>query len=146
MSEVTNTVTGGILYSDRDTSKMFLFNNEFISGNVNNSDYDALVLPGGTLMGRIASSGLLVPLTSGASDGSQFPVGILAAPYTIEDGDTREVRICVSGTVDAAMIVLQGSDTLNTVISSKRLRDRIASDTVGILLENVGQIAGYDNQ
>jgi len=145
MSEVNNTVSGGMLVSNRDTAKMFLFNNDFITGQVNNSDYDPLTIPGGTLMGRIASSGLLVPLTSGASDGSQFPVGILAADYTIEDGATSNVRICVSGTVNEDMIILQGSNTLETVISSKRLRDRIASDTVGILLESVDQLGQYDN-
>lgn len=143
---VTNTVSGGMLISNRDASKMFLFNNDYISGNVNNSDYDDLTLPAGTLMGRISATGLLTPLASGASDGSQFPVGILATDYTIGAGDTIEVRICVSGEVDENMIELQGSDTLNTVISSRRLRDRIGSDTVGIILRSVEELSGYDNQ
>ena len=97
-------------------------------------------------MGRISASGLIIPLTSGASDGSQFPLGVLLEDTTIEGGDTQELTIAVAGDVVESKIKLQGSDTLNTVISGRRIRDRIGADTVGIKLVGADQMTGLDNQ
>lgn len=145
MSDVTSTYSGGILTSNYDTAKMFLFGNENQKANYNNSTYDVVELAVGTLVGRVSATGLIVPLESGASDGSQFPVGIVRADYSVEVGDTREIVFCVAGEVDENMIVFQGSDTLDTVVSGRRLRDRISSDTAGIVLKVVDQLSGLDN-
>lgn len=142
---ISSTYSGGILHTKYDNTKLCLFNNSFESGDVNNSDYDDLVLPIGTVMGRISATGLLTPLTSGASDGSQYPVGVLAANYTIVDGDTKEVRIVTGGEIDASLLDFQGSDTLSTVVDGKQLRDRLASDTVGLILRDVDQLSEFDN-
>lgn len=142
----TSSYSGGMRITNTDNAKMFLGHNSWADGQVNNSDYDPVDMPIGTLMGRITSSGLFTPLQSGASDGSQIPRGILAANYTIDDGDTVDVRICTGGEVDENLIVLQGSDTLNTVITGVRLRDRIAADTVGIVLRTVTELSDFDNQ
>ena len=135
-----------MLISNIDTSKTFGAGLRTATGNYTNSGYDDDVLAEGTVMGRISATGLLTPLTSGASDGSQFPVGILLTDYTVEGGDTIELTIAVAGDVDENKIVLQGSDTLDTVISGRRIRDRIGSDTVGIKLVGGTQLTGFDNQ
>lgn len=145
MGIVSSTYSGGMLVTKYDNSKMFLFNNSFEDGQVNNEDYDDLELAVGTLMGRVSATGLLVPLESGASDGSQYPVGVLAGAYSIVDGDTADVRICTAGEIDSSMIVLQGSDTLDTIIDGRQLRDRIAADTVGLILREVNQLSEFDN-
>lgn len=142
---VENTVQGGMLISNRDTSKMFLFGNSFEGGTVEAPD-DDLVLAGGTLMGRVSATGMLVPLESGASDGSQYPVGVLATNYAIAYGEEKEVKICTAGEIDSSFLVLQGADTLETVIDGRQLRDRIAADTVGLILRSVDQLSDFDNQ
>ena len=134
------------LITNFDTSKTFVWNVRTATANYTNSTYDDVTLQQGTLMGRISASGLIVPLTSGASDGSQFPLGVLLEDTTIEAGDTQELTIAVAGDVVESKIRLQGSDTLNTVISGRRIRDRIGADTVGIKLVGADQMTGLDNQ
>ena len=141
----SSTYAGGILTTKYDNSKLLIFNNSFTKGNVNNSTYDDVVLAVGTLMGRISATGLLTPLKSGASDGSQVPVGVLAGGFTIEDGTTKEVTLVVSGEIDESKIVFDGSDTLETVISGRRLKDMIAGDTVGLILKSVNELSEFDN-
>jgi hypothetical protein len=134
------------LITNFDRSKTFVWNARTETGNYTNSTYDDVTLLEGTLMGRISASGLLVPLTSGASDGSQFPVGIVLADTTIEAGDTAVITIVVAGDVVSSKVIFQGSDTLNTVVSGRRLVDRIGADTVGIKLVGDNQLTGQDNQ
>lgn len=128
-----------------DTRKIFVWNNRFESAKYNNSTYDDVTLKAGQVMGRIAASAYIVPLTSGASDGSQFPVGILAEDVTVEGGDIQDVNICVAGDVAADLLFFSGTDNLNTVVSDRRLVDRIGSDTVGIKLVGGDSMTNYDN-
>jgi len=130
-----------------DVSKIFVYGNRYAKANYTNSDsYDSVDLPAGTVMGRIAATGEVVPCASGASDGSQFPIGVLAQDYTVEAGDTVEVYFCVAGDVVESKLVFDGSDDLDTVISSKTMRDRIGSDSVGIKLVPSTELTAEDNQ
>jgi hypothetical protein len=115
-----------------DLSRIFVGQNRYEKGSYNNATYDPITLTVGTLLGRVSATGLLKPLDSDAVDGSQFPVGVLAETITVEDGTTEDIYFCVSGDVIASKIILAAGDTLDTVISSRRLRDRIGADTVGI--------------
>lgn len=148
MSE-NNTVlnNGQQAITNYDVTKIFVWNNRYDKADYTNSDlYDPVTLKAGTLLGRIAATGEVVPLKSGASDGSQYPVGILAQDVTVEEGDTVEVSYCVAGDVVEAKVILDGSDTMDTIISSRTIRDRIAADTVGIKLVGEDQLTGNDNQ
>jgi hypothetical protein len=129
-----------------DTSKIFLWNNRYENATYNNSAYGAVTLTAGTLMGRVAVTGWIKPLASGAADGSQFPVGVLANDITVDGGGLETVSICVAGDVAEEQIILQGTDTMEVTISSRRLRDRIAADTVGIKLVQRTDNSAYDNQ
>lgn len=138
--------TGQQMTINTDLSKIFVWNNRYESGTYNNATYDTVELAAGTVMGRVAATGNLKPLASGASDGSQYPVGILADDYAVEEGEDQEVAICVAGDVDQNKLVFDGSDTLTTEISGRQLRDRIAADTVGIKLVGGEPMTAYDNQ
>lgn len=129
-----------------DISKIFLWNNRYENALYNNSAYGSVTLLAGTLMGRVAATGWIKPLASGAADGSQFPVGVLANDIIVDGGALETVSICVSGDVAEEKIILQGTDTMEVTISSRRLRDRIAADTVGIKLVQATEMTGYDNQ
>ena len=143
-SQALNTGQQAII--NTDLSKIFLWNNRYENALYNNSAYDAVTLTAGTLMGRVSATGWVKPLASGASDGSQFPVGVLANDITVDGGDLVTVSICVAGDVAQEMIILQGADTMETTISSRRLKDRIGADTVGIKLVQSTEMTGYDNQ
>lgn len=137
--------TGNALFINTDTSKIFLWNNRYEEGFYNNSSYSAVTIPAGTLMGRNAATNYLKPLTSGASDGSQYPVGVLAKDYIVSASSTVQIFICVSGDVAEETVKLQGTDTLDTIISDRRIKDRIGSDTVGIILKDSTEMTGHDN-
>jgi hypothetical protein len=146
MGITSSNYSGGILTTKYDNSKIFIFDNEFTSGVVENDDaYDDLELEAGTIMGRITATGKLVPLASAASDGSQFPVGVLAANYTIDVLDEQTVQVCISGEVDETKLIFDGSDDLDTDVDGRILRDRIASDTAGIILKAVSEMSEFDN-
>lgn len=140
---VTN--TGQQVFVNTDLSKIFLWENRYVMAPYNNSAYTSVTLAAGTLMGRVASTGYIKPLASGASDGSQYPVGILADDFIVEGGDLLDLPICNYGDVDPAKIVFQGTDSLDTTVSDKRLRDRIASDTAGIRLVPTTEMTAPDN-
>ena len=127
-----------------DLSKIFLWNNRY-----EQADYTAsadITLPAGTLLGRIGSSGKVVPLTSAATNGSQYPVGILAQDTFVASGVTATLTFCVAGDVASDKVIYDGTDTEETVVELKRLKDRIGSDTVGIKLVASTSNSDYDNQ
>lgn len=126
-----------------DTAKVFLFNRRSAKGTIANSTYDDVVYPIGTVMGRISASGNLIPLESGASDGSQLPVGILMNTYTVEASSEREVHIVDDGDVAANKLVFDGSDTLNTVVSGSQLRDHLKR--LGIKVIDSEELTVEDN-
>lgn len=131
----TRTGTGSnMLVTDYDVKKIFVWDNRYDKAILTNSTYDAIDYPAGLILGRVASTGEVVPLQSAAVNGSQYPVGILSADVTIEGGDSIEVPFCVAGDVAEELVVTTGADTLETIISGRRLRDRIGSDTVGVKL------------
>lgn len=127
------------------TPEIFLWNKRSAPGQINNATYDPITYPEGTVLGRVSTTGLLKPLTSGASDGSQFPAGILMSGYTVEEGETRDVFMCVQGDVAAEQLIFQGSDTLSTVVDGRQLRDHF--QLLGIKLVVATEMSGpYDNQ
>lgn len=129
-----------------DLRKIFIRENRYESANYTNSTYDDVVLAAGTLMGRIGASQKIVPLVSDASDGSQYPVGVLAEDRTIEGGDTVSLTYCIAGDVAEEKLILDEDDDLDTLISGRSIRDRIKADTMGIKLVACDQLTGSDNQ
>lgn len=139
-------LTNNMMITNYDLSKIFLLNNRYLTGEHTNSTYVDEVFPAGTVVGRIATSGKIVPCISSASDGSQLPIGILATDYTIEAGATSTLTYCLQGDVASEEVgFINGTDTLDTVVSGKRYRDRIASDTAGIILKDSLDLTDYDN-
>jgi hypothetical protein len=129
-----------------DTTKIFIKNNEWEQGTFVNSTYDDIVLPAGTVLGRVAASNEIVVLNAAASDGSQFPVGILANNQTIIAGESKTLTYCIAGHVVEDLISLPSGVTLNTVVSSRTVRDRIKADTAGIVLVERTELTDFDNQ
>lgn len=138
--------TGQQATTNYDVSKIFLWDNRYENAEYNNSSYDDVTLPAGRLMGRVTTTGKIVPHNSSATDGSQYPVGILANEHVVPASTTVTLSICVAGDVATEKVVLYGSDTMSTPISGKQIKDRIASDTVGIKLVSTTELTGYDNQ
>lgn len=146
MSELTTRdATGNFIAADSNRAKAFIWNNEFENGTLLNASGAQKLFEIGTVLGRIAASGKLVPLASAAVDGSALPVGILAQDVTLGIAGEDTVAYCIAGSVNAAAIILDGVDTLSTVVALKTIGDRIKGDTKGIKLETINDSTFYDN-
>ena len=97
-------------------------------------------------MGRVSATQEIVPHDSTASDGSEYPVGVLAVEAVVEEGVTVELMFCNEGEVVESKVILADGDTMSTVISGRSIRDRIAADTVGIKLVGSDAMTATDNQ
>lgn len=138
--------TNNMLITNYDLSKVFILNNRYMTAQHTNSSYVDQVYPMGTVMGRNFTTGEITPLISTATDGSQFPVGILAQDYTVIAGSVSQLMYCIQGDVAKEEIgFINGTDTFTTVVSSRQLQDRIASDTAGIILKDSLDLTDYDN-
>ena len=149
----------GILITNYDTSKIFVWNNRFQKVTYTNSTGSSIDLPIGRLMGRIASSQKALPHVSTATDGSEQPMFVLADAYTVANGATVTLTVCDAGDVAEEKLVLGGSDTLSTIvtrtytdsgtdtvaIASGSIRDLIARNTLIKLVPSTNT-TGYDNQ
>lgn len=127
---------GGYLYVNYDLSKLFLWDNRYSNGLMNNSTYvDAAYNPG-QLLGRVTSTGYLVPFDATANDGSQFIVGILNEGHIVPGGATIEVAYCIGGDVAAEQLLFIGVQTLETTTTNRtpnvRVKDAIQRDAAAL--------------
>ncbi len=134
------------LNTDFDVSKIFLFDNRFEQVDFENTTGGLLSVLGGTLVGRVSATANLEILKSAAVDGSQTPLGIIANEQVdFAIGETKKVNICIAGDVSEAKVILDGADTLDTLISGRPIRDKINGDTLGIKLVVSDELTGFDN-
>lgn len=140
--------TGDQAIINTRSTQIFLFNNVSAEGDIGNSTYDPITYPIGTVLGRQSSNGRLKPFVASASDGSQYPIGILRDDYTVVDGDVRAVYYCNGGDVAAELLVFQGSDTLESTVANaggRRVKDLLQSEGVRVIYAT--NVSGdFDNQ
>lgn len=119
----------------------FIWNSRYntITAQYTNSTGSTVDLAKARIMGRIATTGKLLPQVSTATDGSQVPMGLLAEDYSVANGATVNVTLCIQGDVDANMIGFGGSDTLATVISlTDSATNTVKIGTIGDILTRGG--------
>lgn len=141
--------TGSQLFINTNTSKIFL-GGQYTrqEGYINNSGYNPVFLPAGTVMARIASSGVVAPFDAAAIDGTQIVLGILTEDVTLAAGSSVTASITVAGRVAQEQVSLFKStsgQTLESVVSGRRVKDKIMGETVGILLVVSTELTDYDN-
>jgi hypothetical protein len=134
MSQTVVKNTDNFIKVTTDISKLALFGSEYDSTDYTNGTGAEITIPAGKVLGMINSSGKVTQLTSAATNGSQYPIGILAHDVTVAIGATASLTYIIAGDVDVNKISLEGSDTLATVVDGRRIRERIAGDTKGIKL------------
>jgi len=118
-----------------------------------NSTGSTATIATGRLLGRIATTGLIVPQNSAATDGSQVPIGICIADYSVPDTESVTITFAVQCQVDYSKIGFQSGDSLTTVISlTDSATNTVKIGTIndilvrsGILPLNVAQNSYYDN-
>jgi len=155
MSKATTVLqTGSQLTVNYDRTKIFLGGNRYKTGAFKNTGTASVTLPAGTLMAKVTAIavdtanvvGYLRKYQSANIEGGAIPVGILAEDITVAAGATLDnASYCIAGDFDYDALVLDGTDTLATIVNGKATREQIIAETqlIGV---SVDQISAYDNQ
>lgn len=157
MSTVTSTnVTNKQATFQYDVSKIFIWDNRYSKATFNNNTGAEASFAPGTVVGRVASSGKIVPFDSTATDGSQIPIGVLknSVDALADDGDVTDVNFCVAGDVAEEKLLFQDTDDLDTVVTiqdgtpaattnTRIVRDMIES--LGIRIIEGTELTSLDN-
>lgn len=144
------------LFVNTDTAKTFIhIKATERESYINNTTYSPIVLPPGTVMGRIQASGVLVPWRNDVTDGSQYPVGVLGHSVSILPGASvqsllvTECRMAAEKVVANQLSNQSVATTLQLQITAFRgtgttkLKD--ALESIGIHLETTNQMSYPDN-
>lgn len=141
MGITQQTPTRNQLFSAYDVSKIFIGDNKYRHVTIANASGSPLVLALGTLIGAV---GTTYQVYKSGTSNIQL-IGVLAEDVTIADGDSVSVTICTAGKIEESKLVFDGSDTIETAVSNKTIRDRLASDTLGIELAAGTELTSDDN-
>lgn len=139
----TTSYANGVLSTTFNNAKRFIFNNQYITATYTNGTGSSVDLPAGRIMGLIFSTNKVTPrLTSGVTNGSQVPYGILASDYTVANGVTITVTICISGQVDASLIsdVADPADLTATVTMTDSATNTLVTGTIESIMVSKGLI------
>jgi hypothetical protein len=141
MSTITQSNnTRNQLFSAYDFSKVFLFDNKYRKVSIAASGSD-LTITAGELIGIVST--VYQPYDSTTSNIRL--VGVAAETITISDGDSADVLICIAGKVAEDKLLFNGTDTIDTVVDYKTLREHLESDTLGIELASTDELTAADN-
>ncbi|MBP1638970.1 MAG: hypothetical protein H6Q17_553 [Bacteroidetes bacterium] len=156
MAEIENVLqTNSQSITNYSTDKLFIGNNRFLSGSLKNTGSASITLPVGTLLAKVIDNalntanviGYLCVYNSSNTEGGAIPVGILSKEITIAAGEVATgVSYCNQGEFDLdGLIFNNGTDTLDTIVNGKAIREAIIAETqlIGV---SVDQMSGYDNQ
>lgn len=131
--------------------RLALFGNKTIRRNYANISGALEDVPIGTVMGIVGSTGKYVICKSGATDGSQVPVGIMFEE--LEDiaiaGTQDDVLILNGGQINKGLLLFDGTDTLTTMVTAlggdkKSMQDWLINNGVGVELISVTDPSEYD--
>ncbi len=138
MGATVSVNTSNHLKIERDNSKLLIGGYSVKGQAYKNASASSEVIPEGTVMGRIASTSLLAKLDETKTDGSQYPVGVLASEIEVGAGLTMNVQLCIKGDLDKSKVVVATGATLATPIANIQIADRLVG--IGINLLNVNQL------
>jgi hypothetical protein len=146
MSEIISVnETNNQAHFDYDRSNIFIYNNRYEVANFINLTGGILTYKAGTVLGRISATGKVTELKSGATDGSQLPIGILATDInSLAGSGTIDINMCIEGDVAEEKVIFNGADVLTTAKSGRIYRDWLT--LVGVILKLGRDLTNYDNQ
>ena len=133
------------LFTNYDTSKIFIGNNRYITASYTNATGAAVTLTAGRLMGRVLADNKVLGHVSSATDGSQQPLGVLADTYVVANGATASLAICIGGDIAQEKVILGGADTLATAVSTLGTVGDLIRRNSHINLVAGTEMTGYDN-
>ena len=129
---------------DFERKNMFLFGNRYQEAVfLNNTGAEETFTAGSLVLRDIATAGQIKPAIAGVTLADV--IGILAVDGTVvlADAGTTQCNYCIKGDIDASLLQLPATVTLDTVVGNKTLKD-ILTD-LGFVLFNVTENSKTDN-
>lgn len=133
------------LVQNFNNQSIFLTAPQMISGTYTNSSGSSVTLPVGKVMGRVTSTDKIAIMTSGASDGSQNPRFINVEEVTVANGDSATIFVAFNCQVAEDLIVLAGSDTLDTAVGTSGIIRDLLNQNANIVVVPETQNSAYGN-
>lgn len=101
----------------------------------------ALTFPKAMILGRITATGFVTFYASGASDGTEIPIGVLAAEHVAAGAGDVLLRMAIRGTIreDKLLVWTAGSPVVPTLVERELLRDK------GIYTQSDRELGAFDN-
>lgn len=149
MNELTQAVrlaTDRQMIVTEQVKRLALFGTTTVDGTYKNITAGLETVKFGQLMGKVAATGKWTICKSGASDGSQIPRAI--CPVEITDATAAEevlVSLIDGGEVIKSSIVLNGTDTLDTLVGGIRMEDLLITNSRSLSLKTVTDTSAYAN-
>lgn len=135
--------TGSQATTDYDLSKIFIWNNRYKKGNYINNVYDPEILLIGQVLGRNSTTNKLEKCFATSTNGSQYPIGVVAENVTVAEGATVEITYCSNGDVVSDKLIFEEGDGLQTAVSGKTMFDMLQAAGLNIVVNT--EQTDYDN-
>ena len=150
MSTITNVEnTRNQSITNFDVSKFLLGDNEFGKGTHTDSGSGS-TLANFLLLAKVAATGAIVVCDPTASDGSQFPIGLLwlggSASITLAASAAFQAEYVNKGAVAKNKIAFPGSVVIGDIISGDGRTVEDYLNALGLILLEGVELTGEDNQ
>jgi len=147
MSITVSNANNNQSFADYDRTKFLLGDNDFSRADYIDSGAGS-TLAAYLVVSRISATGKLVPWVIAASDGSEFPVGLVwlggAASIAVAASATKSIEYVNKGKVNKDLIAFPNAETLASVVKGMgRLDDWLES--LGLVLESGIELTAVDN-
>lgn len=149
MSKITSILqTRNQQIANYDISKLALGDNEFVKANYTASGETTLAA--GLVLGKVSATGKLATLDPTASDGSQYPYGVLYLgvneSITLDDAETEQLTLINKGRVALAKLSFPVGVTIDDAITGDTRTVKDLLNVLGLILEGGTELTKIDNQ
>jgi hypothetical protein len=129
---------------DITRKNVFTYGNRYREAIFKNNSGGSLTIDSGSLVLRDTTTvANVLPAIAGATLADVIGVLFVDGPITLANNATTSVNYCISGDIDAGLLSLPATVTLDTVVGNKLLRDVLTD--LGLVCNNVSEIAKTDN-
>lgn len=123
---------------------IFTYGNRYNTGTFLNNSGASLNAQDGILVTRHATlADTFVPAIAGATLANVIGILKIEGVVTMADAASVSANYCLSGDIDAGMLILPATVTLDTVVGAKSLKDILTA--LGFVLNNVTELSKFDN-
>lgn len=133
--------------ADFQRKNIFTFGNRNQEGVFENNTLTELTAEAGILVkrntGSLTNKDRFVPIEGGGDESAIVGILNVESQIVLAASGTTNCNVCISGDIDAGLLIFPSGVTLNTVVGDKLLKDILTN--LGFVLNNVTENSNFDN-